>query len=203
LGAEDPGAFWALLIPLLALTDRIGLLPAAPAAIEAVADRLDEVAARCGPVIATYSNPAKTLAAELSESLPVVWSEGPAAAAAARRFAAVLTARAGRPALTAELPEALTEHEALLGGAFAGGADPDDFFRDRVDDPQALRLRIVLLEQAQGRAVPAAREFARAHDTPLSELAPADGGSLEAAAELLALTDFTCVYLTLASGQQS
>ncbi|MDX6329707.1 MAG: hypothetical protein QOI83_2090 [Streptomycetaceae bacterium] len=202
-GTEDAGAFWALLTPLLALTDRIGLLAAAPGAIESVADRLDEVAARCGPAIATYSNPAKTLAAELSESLPVVWSEGPAAAAAARRFVAVLAARAGRPALAAELPEALKAHEALLTGTFAGGAGPDDFFRDRVEDREALRVRIVLLEQVAGRPAPAARELALTHDTPLSELAPADGGSLEAAAELLALTDFTAVYLTLASGQQS
>jgi hypothetical protein len=201
-GREDPGAFWALLTPLLALTDRIGLLPAPPALIEAVADRLDEVAARCGPVVATYSNPAKTLAAELSESLPVVWSEGLTAAAAGRRFAALLAARAGRPAMTAELPGALAAHEALLAGAFAGGAGQDDFFRDRVEDPQALRLRVVLLGQTAGQAAPAARDLALAHDTPFSELAPADGSSLEAVAELLAVTDFTAVYLALGTGPQ-
>jgi hypothetical protein len=44
--SEDPGSFWALLTPLLMLTDRIGLLHAPPDAIEAVADRLDEVAAK-------------------------------------------------------------------------------------------------------------------------------------------------------------
>ncbi|WP_127355049.1 SIS domain-containing protein [Actinacidiphila soli] len=203
---EDPGSFWALLTPLLMLTDRIGLLHAPPEAIEAVADRLDEVAAKCGPAIATYSNPAKTLAAELADSLPVLWSEGDIAALAARRLAALITARAGRPAITAELPEALTAHEALLAGALAGSLDPDDFFRDRVEDPQGLRLRLVVLEQPDAHAAsaaPAARELAMTHETPLSELAPAEGSALEAAADLLAVTDFAAVYLALTSDGRS
>jgi hypothetical protein len=204
-GLEDTGAFWALLVPLLSLTDRLGLLPAPPDTIHAIADRLDEVAARCGPAIATYGNPAKTLADELSESLPVIWSEGPATAAVARRFAAVLAARAGRPALAAELPEAMDAHAALLAGSLGGGADPDDFFRDRVEEPAALRLRILLLQQEStetrsASAAPAVRELALAHNTPLSELGSAAQGSLlETTAELLALTDFAAVYLSLTS----
>lgn len=142
------------------------------------------MAAKCGPAIATYTNPAKTLAAELSEALPVLWSDGDIAALAARRLAALITARAGRPAITAELPEALTAHEALLAGTLAGSLDPDDFFRDRVEDPEGLRLRLVLLQQPDAHAAgaaPAARELAMTHDTPLSELAPAEGSVLEAA----------------------
>ncbi|NED77237.1 hypothetical protein G3I51_33965, partial [Streptomyces sp. SID9944] len=67
-----PGVLWALLTPLLALLDRIGLLAAPPDALEAAADRLDLVAERCGPAVATYNNPAKTLAAELADGLPVI-----------------------------------------------------------------------------------------------------------------------------------
>ena len=44
---------------------------APPEALAKVADRLDRTAERCGPAIATYSNPAKTLAAELADSLPL------------------------------------------------------------------------------------------------------------------------------------
>jgi hypothetical protein len=200
---EDPGAFWALLTPLLALTDRLGLLAASPGALEAAADRLDSAAARCGPAIATYANPAKTLAAELSECLPVLWSDGPVAAAAARRLAALIASRAGRPALHGDLPEALDGHAALLAGAFAGGLDPDDFFRDRVEDPGDLRVRVVLLTGPGERATsaaPAARDLALTHDTPLSEIAPAEGSALEAAVELLAVTDFAAVYLALSGG---
>jgi hypothetical protein len=205
--AADTGALWALLVPLLALTDRIGLVSAPLGALQAVADKLDEVATRCGPAVPTYTNPAKTLATELDDSLPLLWSQGSVAAAAARRFAGVLATRAGRPALTAELPAALTAHRALQAGAAAAmAADPDDFFRDRVEDPGGMRLRIVLFRDAPdqpGSAAPAAREQAYAHDTPLSEVSAAAGGSpLDTAAELLALTDFAAVYLAVASTER-
>ena len=105
--ASAPGVLWALLTPLLALLDRTGLVTAPPEALQKVADRLDQIAERCGPAIATYSNPAKTLAAELAEALPVIWTEGTSAGPAGRRFVGALAELAGRPALAAELPEAL------------------------------------------------------------------------------------------------
>ncbi|MEW2087003.1 SIS domain-containing protein [Streptomyces sp. NPDC005283] len=205
--AASPGALWALFTPLLALLDRVGVLEAPPETLAKVADRLDATAERCGPAIATYSNPAKTLAAELADSLPLIWTEGAGAAPAGRRFAAVVAELAGRPALVAELPEALPAHGVLLAGALAAGADPEDFFRDRVEEQQALRARVVLLrDRPIGglTAAPAARELALGHDTPISELEPDGGTELESIAELLAVTDFAAVYLALtASGAQA
>lgn len=204
--AAGPGALWALLTPLLVLLDKVGLISAAPDHLQLVADRLDRTAERCGPAVATYSNPAKTLAAELADSLPLIWSEGNGAGPAGRRFAATLAELAGRPALAAALPEALPAHGVLLAGSFAAGADPDDFFRDRVDEPQALRARIVLLRDRPAgglSAAPAARELALSHDTAISELEPEEGVELEQLAELLAVTDFATAYLALASGGHS
>src|SRR5690606_26095686 len=89
--AAGPGTLWALLTPLLALLDRVGLVTATPDDLQKVADRRDRTAERCGPAIATYSNPAKTLAAELADSLPLLWTEGEAAGPVGRRFAAVLS----------------------------------------------------------------------------------------------------------------
>lgn len=203
--AADTGGFWALLTPALALGDVLGLLTAPAAALQGMADRLDEVATRCGPAVPTYTNPAKTLAAELDDSLPLVWAQGLVAAAAAHRFAAVLGSRAGRPALAGDLPAALAAHGPLQAGAAALASDPDDFFRDRVEEPAALRLRIVLLQDTAdrpGSAAPAAREQAYANDTPLSEITAAPGTSLDTAAELLALTDFAAVYLAVASTER-
>ncbi|RDG36140.1 SIS domain-containing protein [Streptomyces corynorhini] len=204
-GAAAPGSLWALLVPLLALLDRAGLLTAPTETLQLVADRLDSVAERCGPAVATYSNPAKTLAAELADSLPLIWTEGTAAAPAGRRFAAVLAELTGRPALAAELPEAIPSHEALLAGDLTGGAGgaggEDDFFRDRVNESQALRARVVLLrDRPVGglTAAPAARELALGNDTAISELEPEEGSELEALAELIAVTDFATVYLALA-----
>jgi hypothetical protein len=201
--ASAPGVLWALLTPLLAILDRAGLLSAPPEALQKVADRLDQVAERCGPAIATYSNPAKTLASELAEALPVIWTEGAAAGPAGRRFVAALAELAGRPALAAELPEALSSHSVLLSGALAAGADPEDFFRDRVEEQQVLHARVVLLrDRPIGglTAAPAARELALSHDTAISELEPEEGPELETLAELIAITDFAAVYLALASG---
>ncbi|MFI8828987.1 SIS domain-containing protein [Streptomyces sp. NPDC053431] len=202
--AASPGALWALFTPLLALLDRVGLVEAPPEALEQVADRLDHTAERCGPAIATYSNPAKTLAAELADSLPLVWTEGEAAGPAGRRFAAVLAELAGLPALAAELPEALPAHGMLLAGDYAAGADPDNFFRDRVEEQQALRARVVLLRDRPAEdnhlsAAPSARELALGHGTAISELEPEEGTALENLAELIAVTDFAAVYLALAS----
>ncbi|MEU0276485.1 SIS domain-containing protein [Streptomyces sp. NPDC006307] len=201
--AASSGALWALFTPLLALLDRVGLITAPADAVQKVADRLDTTAERCGPAVATYSNPAKTLAAELADTLPLVWTEGTTAAPVGRRFAAVLSELAGRPAIAAELPEALPAHGILLEGDYAAGADLDDFFRDRVEEAQALRARVVLLrDHSVGglTAAPAARELALSHDTAVSELQPDEGTELEALAELLAVTDFAAVYLALASG---
>ncbi|GAA3538311.1 SIS domain-containing protein [Streptomyces osmaniensis] len=203
LAASAPGVLWALLTPLLALLDRTGLLTAPPDAVEKVADRLDHIAERCGPAIATYSNPAKTLAAELADALPLIWTEGVSAGPAGRRFAAALAELSGHPALVAELPEALASHNALLAGRLAASADPDDFFRDRVEETPALHARVVLLrDRPIGglTAAPSARDLALSHDTPISELEPEPGGELETLAELIAITDFAAVYLALASG---
>ncbi|MEU6475922.1 SIS domain-containing protein [Streptomyces sp. NPDC047017] len=203
LAGAAPGVLWALLTPLLALLDRVGLLTAPPDALEAAADRLDRIAERCGPAIATYGNPAKTLAAELADALPVIWTEGLAAGPAGRRFAAGLAELSGVPAVVAELPEALAVHSALLAGPLAASADPDDFFRDRVDEAPALHARVVLLrDRPLGgvTAAPAARDLALSHDTPISELEPEPGGEIETLAELIAVTDFAAVYLALASG---
>ncbi|MCI3153904.1 SIS domain-containing protein [Streptomyces werraensis] len=205
LAASAPGVLWAMLTPLLALLDRTGLLTAPPDALQKVADRLDTVAERCGPAVATYSNAAKTLAAELADALPVVWTEGVSAGPAGRRFAAALAELSGTPAVVAELPEALAAHSALLAGPLAAGADPDDFFRDRVEEPPALHARVVLLrDRPLGglTAAPAARELALTHDTPISELEPEEGGDLETLAELIAVTDFAAVYLALASAHR-
>ncbi|NEC04596.1 SIS domain-containing protein, partial [Streptomyces sp. SID7909] len=200
--AAGPGTLWALLTPLLALLDRVGLVTAPADVLQSVADRLDRTAERCGPAIATYSNPAKTLAAELADTLPLIWTEGEAAGPVGRRFAAVLSELSGRPALAAALPEALPAHGGLLAGAFAAGADPDDFFRDRVEESEPLHARVVLLrDRPTGglSAAPAARELALGHDTAISELEPEEGSTLESLAELLAVTDFAAVYLSLAS----
>lgn len=122
--AASPGTLWALFTPLLMLLDRVGLLEAPPEALEKVADRLDRTAERCGPAIATYSNPAKTLAAELADSLPLIWTEGAAAGPAGRRFAAVLAELAGLAGPRGGTPGGPPRPRRTPRGRLRGGRGP-------------------------------------------------------------------------------
>lgn len=198
-----PGACWTLLTPLLFLADRLGLASAPPEALHSLADRLDATAERCGPAVESFTNPAKTLATELSGAVALLWSEDAVAGSVARAAAAALSTVARRPALTSALPEAITVQGPLLSGQFAATDDPDDFFRDRVEEPEAAHARIVLLRTrhlSEDSAAPAVRELAQRHGAPLSELEPtAESQPLEAAAETIATCDFTAVYLALAN----
>ncbi|PBC79533.1 phosphoglucose isomerase-like protein [Streptomyces sp. TLI_235] len=206
LPAEDPGALWAYLAPLIALADRIGAAQLPVGSLQAAADRLDEVAVRCRPDAAAYLNPAKGLAAQLSGTVPLVWADGPVPNAAATRFAGMLADRAGLPALPGPLPRTLTAHRGMFVGHLGGGADPDDFFRDRVDEPEPLQLQVVLLRHTPGRpadadpgfAVSRARRLADAHDVRLTEFTSTLDDPLQALAELTGPTDFAAVYLGLA-----
>ncbi|MGW6916979.1 SIS domain-containing protein [Kitasatospora sp. NPDC054939] len=219
LPAEDPAALWAHLTPLLALAERLGITQLPAGSLLAVADLLDESAVRCRPDAAAYTNPAKGLAARLAGTVPLLWAEGAVAGAAVQRFAAQLADRAGRPALAGPLPQALIEHRGMFTGQLGGGADPDDFFRDRVEEPDPLHLQVLLLRHTPGRPgegegpveVPAdddaprsfgvgrAHRLAAAHEVRLTEYATARPDPLHALADLVALTDFAAVYLGLAA----
>lgn len=148
LPRELPSSLWGLLAPVLVLTDLIGVVDAAPASVQAAADRLDEAAVRCRPGAETYGNPAKTLAVQLDGVLPLLWSDGPCTGAVALRFAAVLADLAGRPAVCSTLPEALSTQYGLLAGNLAPDPDEDDFFRDRAEDGAELRLKVLLLHRS-------------------------------------------------------
>lgn len=219
LPAEDPGALWAFLAPLLALAGRIGVVSLTTRTLEATADLLDELAVRHRPDAASYLNPAKGLAGQLSGTVPLLWSEGPLPAVAATRFAAMLADRAGRPAVTGQLPQALIAHRGMFTGPLGAGGDPEDFFRDRVDEQDPLTLQVLLLRhvpqegpapvEAPPEAVPElapathsvrrAHRLAVQHDLRLTEFTATRAEPLEALAELVSLTDFAAVYLGLAT----
>ncbi|MGW2376934.1 SIS domain-containing protein [Kitasatospora sp. NPDC001683] len=223
LPAEDPAALWSHLTPLLALAQKLGLTQLPYDALPAVADLLDATAVRCRPDAAAYTNPAKGLAARLAGTVPLLWAEGPIAGAAAARFAAQLADRAGRPALAGSLPQVLTAHRGMFTGQLGAGADPDDFFRDRVEEPDPLHLQVLLLRHVPGTGGPEepdgpaevteddqrprsfgvsrAHRLAAAHEVRLTEYASTLPDPLHALADLIALTDFAAVYLGLAAAQ--
>ncbi|RBY91779.1 RpiR family transcriptional regulator [Blastococcus sp. TBT05-19] len=205
---------WSLLTPMLRLATDLGLLAAGVADPDEVAAALDQVAEECGPARESFVNPAKTLALELLDALPVIAAEGPLAGAAATRIADQLATLAGLPATGFRLPDQRVAACAVLGGPLAPHEE-DDFFRDRADDPgRRLRLLTIRDREAGGHGGAGEREprsageamqqvlrTAAAHNVPVSGLAehgdPDRFPRLPGVARQLAVADFTAVYLAL------
>jgi Bacterial phospho-glucose isomerase C-terminal SIS domain len=206
---------WSLLTPMLLLARDMDLLPADVADPEAIAAALDDVAMECGPARESFVNPAKTLALELLDALPVIAAEGPLSEAAATRIVDQLATLAGLPASAFRLPDQRVAAGAVLGGPLAP-RDADDFFRDRADD-EGRRLRLLTIRDtdAEGQdgagereprsAAAAMDELLRTavrHNVPASGLAehgePGRYARLPRLARQLAVADFTAVYLALA-----
>jgi len=207
---------WSLLTPLLRLAVDLGLLAESAADPEAVAAALDETASECGPAQESFVNPAKTLALELLDAMPVIAAEGSLAGAAATRVADQLATLAGLPAPTFRLPDQRVAACAVLGGPLAGSDGEDDFFRDRADD-SGRRLRLITIRDPDAGGVDGAGEreprsaaeamdetlrTAAAHNVPVSALAeygdPERFARLPRLARQLAVADFSAVYLALA-----
>jgi hypothetical protein len=182
---------------------------------DAIAAALDEVAGECGPAQESFVNPAKTLALELLDSLPVIVAEGPLAGAASTRIEDQLATLAGLPATSFRLPDQRVAACAVLGGPLAP-READDFFRDREDDA-GRRLRLLTIRdpdagdhdgagerepRSAGAAMDEMLRLASAHNIPVSTLAehgdPTRFARLPRLARQLAVADFAAVYLALA-----
>ncbi len=205
---------WSLLTPMLLLAADLGLLAPDLADTEAVADALDAVAAGCGPVTPTYANPAKALALELLDALPVLVAEGPLATAAAGRVADQLATLAGLPAPAFRLPDQRVAAAAVLAGPLAPDA-ADDFFRDRAEDA-GRRLRLITVrdggapDDGRGERDPrsASEALQQVLRTAAERAVPVSGlaeqGASESATRLVTVArqlvagDLAAVYLALA-----
>ncbi|MEU2347474.1 SIS domain-containing protein [Modestobacter sp. NPDC049651] len=207
---------WSLLTPMLLLARDLGLVSAEVADPDLIADALDEVAAECGPARESFGNPAKTLALELLDALPVIAAEGPLAGAAAGRVADQLATLAGLPVASYRLPDQRVAARTVLGGPLAPQEGADDFFRDRADD-EGRRLRLITVRDAHAgdddgagerephsasEALEELLRVAAARNVPLSALAdhgePERHPRLVRLARQLAVADFSAVYLALA-----
>jgi len=169
-------SFWALATPVAIACARLSLvdLGAKDDALEAAATRLETIAEACRPDRESFVNPAKTLALEFAGSLPMAWGAGQMGAVAAYRFACQLAENAKQPAVSGALPEAHHNQVVTFDGSLAGGSSEQDLFRDRVDDDQPLRLRLLLLhdddELATTERVEASADLADARGIPVTVL---------------------------------
>ncbi len=198
-------ALWGLAVPALLAARALRLADVPAALLERTAQVLEDVSHQCRPASESLVNPAKQTALELAGTLPVIWGTSSLAATAARRFAGQLAANAKYPALHGELPAAAHDQLPLFDGPFAGASTEEDFFRDRVDEPETTRLSLVFLRDADEHPRVAAyrevcAELARDRRAVVVELPARDGHPLERLAGLIAHADYTSIYLALAIG---
>jgi glucose/mannose-6-phosphate isomerase len=192
---------WGLTVPLILAARLIGLADVSDDVLEDTANRLEDISHRCRPSSESFINPGKQLAAELVGAVPMVWGSSPLAAVAAYRFACQLAGNAKYPGLYSELTEACHHQLATLDGPFGG--TEDDFFRDRIDGEK--RFHVIVLRDVEEHPRVAARravavELTRARGIPLTEIVAEGTHPLERIATLIALADYTTVYLAIALG---
>ncbi|RFS86432.1 mannose-6-phosphate isomerase [Actinomadura spongiicola] len=205
---QPRSTLWGLTIPLLLAARTLGLVDVPDAVLESTAERLEDVAYRCRPSSEPFVNPAKRIALELAGDVPLVWGSSALAATAAYRMCCQLNENAKYPGVFGEVPEAHHNQVMAFDGHFTGRAaassDPDDFFRDRVDDPEH-GLHLVLLRDVEEhpqvrKRCEASTEVARDRGVAVTELGAEGTHPLERIATLIALADYVTVYLAIALG---
>lgn len=214
-------ARWAVLAPLLQALDALALSSVPPGLLEGIADALDVTAEQCRPGGEVFTNAAKALAVEFAETRPVVIGAGALAGVAAHAIAEAVQLGAGVPAVAVSLPDGVGRAGALLRGS-ASRPDPDDLFRDRVDDfsPQRARLLVVgtdgdardpalgersgahvqLDEVAARRAASALTRLAESFGVRWSDVDVPAGAPLARFAAATLFGEFTAAYLGFGLG---
>lgn len=211
-GISSRTSVWGQVTPVLLAADAMGLAAAPRSTLESVADALDARATEVGPSAEAVVNPAKILATEVAESIPIVLGTGPFGAVAARRAAAMF-GRTGRvPVAAGALPDAASEIVACFDGPLAGGEtkghdrDADIFADPFVDGPSTPPLRLVLLSDGGAHGedpMPVTDVVVAAAEDAGVRVSLIEGHGTTPLARLashVAVTDFAATYLALGHG---
>ncbi len=206
---------WGLSVPLVVAAARLGVLDMPEQAYESAAVELERVAHLCRPDSEAFVNPAKSLALELSGTLPMIWGTSPLTGVAAARFACQLHENGKYPAIAGVLPEANHNQVVVFDGPFAPGpetagltsAGPAAAGLAAAEPGQAppVPLRLIMLRdthehpQVSRRREESAR-IAGDRRIEVTELAAAGDQPLERLASLVQLIDYASVYLAIANG---
>jgi len=195
---------WGMATPLVAAGAALGLFDLPAETFESTAERLAAIAVRCAVGSDSFVNPAKGLALDLADTLPMVWGASALAGVAAYRCACQWAENAKAPLVSGLLPEAAHNQIVTFGGALTTGR-PADLFRDRAEEPTGTGLRLVLLRDVEehprvAAQADAARDLAAESGVPVSELTAEGTSAYERLASLIGLIDYTSVYLAILTG---
>ncbi|MEO5982169.1 MAG: SIS domain-containing protein [Pedococcus sp.] len=225
--ATSRTALWSLLAPVLLAAGELGIVDVGERVLFETADRLDEIAEACRPSSESFVNPAKVLATDLAEGVPVVLGDSPLNGVAAGRAASMLARTARIPAISGELPDDAAQIVACFDGPFTtaygasaaarggskfGSDNGSDIFTDPfLDGPASPRLGLLMLRDAapdpmtreaveSAALADAVAEAAKEAGARVSEVTAQPGHPLTRLAGQLATTDFAATYLALGLG---
>ena len=165
-------------------------------------------------------NPAKILAMQLAETIPVVLGDGPLNGVAASRAASMLARTARIPATSGELPDAASQIVASFDGPFTAGGGrgvgvresaPDIFADPFLDGPAQPRLGLLMMRDAPPTTptqrwaeadalTEAVLQTAYDAGVQVSTVVADPGHPLVRLAGQIAQTDFAATYLAIGLG---
>ena len=198
-GATSRSAAWSMLTPAILALGALGVLPVDATDLDAVADRLDEIAEANRPTAEAFVSPAKILATGLGATIPLVLADGPLTGVAARRAGTMLARTARLPVMVGELPDAASQLLACLDGPYAAAPAPEggrDIFADPyLDGPPGAEVGLLLLRDRDPRAgeegarVRGGEAAAYDADAPRVEIGPQDAARINLAQGIVDLAE--------------
>jgi glucose/mannose-6-phosphate isomerase len=186
-GFQPRAAMGWLAFTALGALEAAGLLPPLAEDVAEAAGEVEARAAVCSPDSLTGENPAKRLAKELDERIPVVWGAEGIGATAAARWKTQFNENGKMPAWWSSMSE--LDHNEVVGWTEPfGGAHAVIALRHEAEDPEiAARFPLSLQIAADAGA-----------DT--HEVWATGRSSLARLMSLIALADFTSAYVAIRKG---
>jgi glucose/mannose-6-phosphate isomerase len=171
----------------IGVLEAVGLVPPMSADLEEALVELEGQDAQCAPRVPTPVNPAKKLAAEIGDRVPVIWGAEGIGAVAASRWKAQFNENAKVPAFAASLPE--LDHNEVVGWS----------------EGQGRRFFVLALRQDAERPDVAARfplsmQLASESGAEVREVWSGGRSGLARFLTLAVTGDYTATYLAIARG---
>jgi glucose/mannose-6-phosphate isomerase len=186
-GFMPRAALGHLALGALGVLESVGLLPRAADDVDETVEELTALAARLGPHVPRADNPAKELAWQLGDRVPVIWGAEGIGAVAAARWKTQCNENAKLPAWSASLPE--LDHNEVVG------------WSSRMGEPFAI---IALRHEGESNDAaarfPASLEIARAAGAITETVWGAGRSALARLASLILMGDFVSTYAGLSRG---
>ena len=189
-GLQPRAALGYLVIPIFAVLEEMGLVPALEEDVDETVQVLEGLRARCGRSVPVRDNPSKQLAVALEGRIPLVYGGHGLASVAAYRFKCDLNEYAKTPAFWNELPE--MNHNEIQGWSALHETTATKFIavvlRDHGEHPRVSK-RFEISERLMEGSV-----------SSIFEIRSEGQSSLARLLSLVYITQLAAIYLGLAYG---